>query len=63
MSFNDATCPKCGQKLSWRGSLTDRPPCHHCGHQVDFKALEETEKLLENKRKELLGDDDDDEND
>jgi len=44
--FNDATCPKCGERVSWTGKLTDRPPCE-CGHQVDKAQLESAEAKVE----------------
>lgn len=36
----DATCPKCNRRVGWAGEVTDRPPCHRCGHQVTRQELE-----------------------
>jgi PHP family Zn ribbon phosphoesterase len=51
-AFFDATCAKCRRKFGWSGELKDQPPCPKCGHvnkinDQDRKALEEFEKLLE----------------
>lgn len=50
-SFIDVSCPKCGRKHGWFGSLYERPPCPKCGHQVPYNeedelALKEIEELL-----------------
>ena len=54
MAFNDAHCPKCGQRISWMGEVKDQPPCHHCGHRVPAEDLEETERKLDEMRKKIF---------
>lgn len=46
MAFNDATCPKCGKKISWIGSLANRPPCPRCGHQIPLEDLQRDEEEI-----------------
>jgi hypothetical protein len=55
--FWDATCPKCHRRFEWVGEYKDKPPCR-CGWKEDPKEAEEVEKQLEEIRKELFGDDD-----
>jgi DNA-directed RNA polymerase subunit RPC12/RpoP len=44
MAFNDAHCSRCGKKISWVGSLLDRPPCPGCGHQIPLEELKRDEE-------------------
>ena len=30
-AFFDATCSHCGARVSWRGTLSQKPPCSKCG--------------------------------
>jgi DNA-binding XRE family transcriptional regulator len=39
----DVTCPKCGRRIGWCGSMANRPACPACGHrprQADLDAVE-----------------------
>jgi len=56
-AFCDATCPRCGKRFGWTGGTQDRPPCPRCQHTVDPKELAEVEAELDRVRREVLGDD------
>jgi hypothetical protein len=58
VAFNDATCPRCKQKIRWMGDLKDRPPCK-CGHQLteaELQEMKEVEEELDRIRSDLLKD-------
>jgi hypothetical protein len=48
-SFNDATCPKCGTRISWVGRLIDKPACPNpkCDYKPDIEELKRVEKQIE----------------
>jgi ribosome-binding protein aMBF1 (putative translation factor) len=38
-AFIDVSCPKCRRKFGWFGTMTERPPCPRCGHEIDKASL------------------------
>jgi len=48
-AFNDATCPKCGTRISWVGRLIDKPACSNpkCDYKPDFEKLRQIEEQFE----------------
>lgn len=47
MSMIDASCPKCGKRFGWSGSMIDRPPCPRCGHQLPKEELEAADAAMD----------------
>ena len=52
----DATCPKCGCRVAWKGRVFDRPRCPRCGHQIPQGELAAADQQLEKIRQEMLAD-------
>lgn len=53
--YNDITCV-CGQRIGWAGELTDCPDCPRCGTKADLEELKETGAKLEEMRRKMLMD-------
>jgi len=45
--FFDARCSKCGTKIGWYGTLTDRPSCRKCSHIETVNLSAEAKALLD----------------
>lgn len=46
VGFFDASCPVCKKRYGWHGTLTDRPACPKCGHNISPQELEDDEKQI-----------------
>jgi predicted amidophosphoribosyltransferase len=49
-AFIDARCRKCGADIGWFGKMSDRPPCHKCGHQLSPEELKAGDNWWDNLR-------------
>lgn len=38
-AFYDAECSQCRTAIRWSGLMADRPPCPHCGLEIDVSAM------------------------
>lgn len=56
MAFNDATCPKCGNRYGWMGTLLEKPPCDKCGFLETAEELEKVHQEEQLLYKELMSD-------
>jgi predicted nucleic-acid-binding Zn-ribbon protein len=49
-SMIDASCPKCGKRFGWTGSMVNKPACPKCGYrdsQEDLAAADAAMKTFE----------------
>ena len=49
----DVSCPKCGRKFGWFGTMKDRPPCPRCQHQLPQAELDEAELRMADLRRRI----------
>lgn len=50
----DASCPKCGRRFGWCGSMSNRPACPKCGHRPPQEELDSAEAEMEAMEKLIL---------
>lgn len=50
----DASCPKCGRRFGWCGTMANRPACPRCGHRPPQEELEAAEAEMKAMEEQLL---------